>query len=321
MKAKLKVAVLYGGPSSEHEVSLRSGAAILANMPAHYEVLPVEISTSNIWHFKTLDLSLPLDKALPKLASLCDIAILGVHGTFGEDGTLQALLETNNIPHTGASAAASILAFDKAMTAAVYDIALLPQPETIVVSSIEELKDLKLPLVIKPARQGSSVGVSIVKQPEQLQPAYDLALLHDTKVLAQAFIAGVEVSCGVIEIDGVATALMPTELIAKKGEFFDYESKYSEGGAEELTPPKHVASDHIKTIQAYAVRAHAALGCRGYSRTDMIVAENGIYLIETNTLPGLSEASILPKQLAHADISFTQMLEYIVTATLAQRAV
>lgn len=321
MKAKLRVAVLYGGPSSEYEVSLKSGAAILANMPPQYEAVPVEIDRTNMWHFKVSDKTLSLDRALPELAETCDVAILGVHGTFGEDGTLQALLETHDIPHTGASAAASLLAFDKAITVAVYDTAGLPQPKTKLIQSVDDLADQVLPLVVKPARQGSSVGVSIVRRTDQLKPAFDLAAAHDTKILAQAFIAGHEVSCGVIEIEDVPTALTPTELIAKKGEFFDYESKYTDGGADELTPPVHVSPEQISIIQDYAVRAHKAISCSGYSRTDMMVAEDGIYLIETNTLPGLSEASILPKQLVVAGLSFSEMLGYIVSAALRNRAV
>jgi D-alanine-D-alanine ligase len=321
MKPKIRVAVLYGGPSEEHDVSLKSGAAILANLSEEYEALPVKIDKTNQWCFESFNKTVPIEQAISLLEQECDVAVLGVHGTFGEDGALQALLEVNNIAHTGSSAASSILAFDKLITATVYAAAELSQPHTSLVNATADLAVFELPFVVKPARQGSSVGVSIVRDRKDAAKATHEAAKYDTKVLVQQFIQGCEVSCGVLEINRKPIALPPTELIPLKGDFFDYESKYSEGGAEEITPPRNLSEEQVAQIKNLAVRAHQALGCQGYSRTDMIVAEDNIYLIETNTLPGLSEASILPKQIAAAGYSFSQLLDYIIHTALAGRTV
>ncbi len=321
--SKVKVAVVMGGPSSEYEVSLNSGEAMLASLDkAKYQVSRVVINKVGKWHFNDQQ-ELAVTSALDELKRNTDIVLLAVHGTFGEDGTLQALLEQRGIAYTGSSAAASLLAMDKIISNDIYQGVGLNIPETYVFEATEKQQAIKaiqkmaLPIVIKPVRQGSSVGVSIVKDASTITSAVDLALRYDQRVMVQEYILGREVSCGVLEKPGSrdSYALPPTELIPKKGDFFNYDSKYLVGGAEEITPPDMPAA-MISKIQETAIAAHNLLGCHGYSRTDMIVRGEDVIVIETNTLPGMTRTSILPQQAVAAEISFAQLLDRIIQCGL-----
>jgi D-alanine-D-alanine ligase len=321
MMNKRRVAVLMGGPSEEYEISLSSGKSMLEKLDHEkYSVTPVHILKNGEWSFDDGE-PCKLSQGLSKLQELeIDVVLLALHGTFGEDGTLQALLEQQGVAFTGSKAIPSLLAMDKSVSNALYETAGLTVPisrsydmsdSDATEKSIRESFDL--PVVIKPIRQGSSVGVHIAKKSEDIYPAIQDAFLFDSKILVQKYIEGREVSCGVLErLDSDEVyALPPTELIPITSEFFDYEAKYSIGGAREVTPPD-MPADKIEAIQSIAVEAHKVIGCNGYSRTDMIVAQDEIYVIETNTLPGMTPTSILPQQAAAIGMTFADLLDYLI---------
>lgn len=320
MADKVKIAVVMGGPSKEHEVSLNSGQNMYRSLDnGKFEIVQIVINKSGEWLFGDDKTPLGLAAALERLKTdRVEVVVLALHGTFGEDGVLQALLESSGIKFTGSAAVASMLAMDKSASNALFKAAGLMVPKSRIYEASEAAgvpakigRAFALPLVVKPLRQGSSVGVGIVKVDKDLPAAVRDAFNHGQMIMVQEYIAGREVSCGVLERGGQPYALPPTELIPLKADFFDYNSKYDQGGADEITPPD-MPPAVLEEIQAAAVTAHKALGCRAYSRTDMIVNERGVYLIETNTLPGMTATSILPQQARAAGMSFEELMEYLV---------
>lgn len=313
---KLRIAVLGGGPSSEHEVSLSSARSMVENLSNEkYVVNFVEISKKNKWRISD-DKVLDMLEALDELKKTTDVFLIGLHGTFGEDGALQALLEMNGIKYTGSSAASSFVAFDKELTGHIYKHNKLPHPNFEVFDNAQDAKKFtpeKFPIVVKPLKQGSSVGVSIVKEPDNYKKAVEIAFEHDKKIMVQEFVPGREVSCGVLQKGNRLLVLPPTELIPKNADFFDYKAKYNAGQTDEITPPD-MPEETIKLIQDYALKSHDVLGCGEYSRTDMIVTDDEIYLIETNTLPGMTPTSILPQEANSEGISFSELLDFIIEA-------
>lgn len=317
--SKQKVAVVMGGPSREHEVSLNTGTAMVKNIDSSkYDALQIVVSKTHEWFFGEEESSLNTGKALQRLADENFTVMIGLHGTYGEDGTLQALLEMYNIPYTGSGLGASILAMDKIASNEVYASHGLNIPKSLSFSDddqdIESVvnSNFALPVIVKPARQGSSVGVSLVEEESQLKEAIKTAFLYDQQILVQDYIVGRELSCGVLERDGTLTALPPTELIPRGSSFFDFKAKYDPNGAEEITPPANMSEELIASVKTIAILAHNALGCRTYSRTDMIVQDNDVYLIETNTLPGMTATSILPQEAEKSGITFSELLTYII---------
>lgn len=324
MSNKIRVCVVMGGPSAEHDVSLRTGQAMIDNLDKQkYEICVVQISRLGLWNIDGDEIG--FGEAIKWLEANADVVLLAVHGTFGEDGTLQAALELHDIPFTGSSAVASLLAIDKIVSGELFQASGLTIPKTIMLdidnaqSALDKIKAM-LPVVIKPVRQGSSVGVSLVKDAESIQAACDLAMEHDHEIMVQEYIDGREVSCGVMHdpAKNELIALPPTEIIIKNGEFFDYNEKYSADGAEEITPAD-MPEELIAEIQAVARRAHEILGCSGYSRTDIIVRGKELVVIEINTLPGMTETSILPRQAAAAGMGFDQVLDMLIDNALAKK--
>lgn len=311
--SKIRIAIVRGGPSDEHDVSLSSARSIIENLDmAKYEVVDVFVSKEGKWSIDGAS-STDDDSAIEHLKQHgIDVVFLAVHGTYGEDGVLQKKLETSGLKFTGSDWMASQLAFDKSEADKVYRKNDLLVPKTQVIDSIDDKIILDVPLVVKPASQGSSVGVTIVKDNESLSNAVKRAFEYDHRALVQELIVGREVSCGVIEIADGLTALPPTEIIPRSAEFYDYDAKYVAGASEEITPP-NMPEETIGRIQQLSKQAHVALGCKGYSRTDMFVNNNDeIYIIETNTLPGMTPTSILPQQAAAAGISFSDLLDQII---------
>jgi D-alanine-D-alanine ligase len=307
-----------GGPSREHDVSMNSGAAVLENLDRHkYDVIKIVVSKEEEWFFDDETTEVYLKPALQRLKDRQATVFLALHGNYGEDGVLQAVFEKAGIPYTGSDVLSSALAMDKIGANERYEAHNLLVPKTLrfdhTSTTIAETvqAEFELPVVIKPVSEGSSFGVSIVKHTAQLEAAITKALDCDQRIMAQAYIRGREVSCGVLEYDGKLNALPPTEIIPMVDDFFSYEAKYTDGGSQEITPAQ-MPDEIIETIQQNAVVAHQALGCRTYSRTDMIVADEKVYLIETNTLPGLTRHSILPQQAKVAGISFPQLLDLII---------
>jgi D-alanine-D-alanine ligase len=301
---KKTIALLSGGISSEREVSLKSGQQV-------FEALDKEKYTIRRYDPKS---------DLPQLmadAATIDAALIILHGPFGEDGTVQGLLELLDIPYQGAGVLGSALAMNKLAAKHIYERQGLPIPPYRAVSAAERpnatdlIEALGLALVVKPASAGSSVGMSIVNQADQLDPALDLAFEQDDTVIVEAYIDGVEVTGGVLGNETLE-ALPLIEIIPDADHaFFDYEAKYTAGITEEICPAR-ITPDLTEKAQAFARSAHQALFCRGYSRTDMMVRGEDIFVLETNTIPGMTPTSLFPQAAQAAGIPFGQLLDRLI---------
>ena len=314
----MKIGVLMGGPSSEHEVSLATGQNVMEYLDgSKYEPVSVKIAKTGVW-FSGGKPSTP-DKVLKS----CDFVFNALHGYYGEDGKIQALLDHNKIRYTGSGVAASAIAMDKFYSREIFKLAGLNVPKTLKLLKGENYsarlqffinKIIRLPVVVKPCSNGSSVGVQIAEDQMTLGKAIAAAFKLDKEVLVEELIRGRELTCGVLD-NFEGGALPVTEIIpVKNHKFFNYQAKYKTDHANEITP---APLDDIlyKKAQDIAVRAHQILGCRGYSRTDMILKNgNGtVYVLETNTLPGLTKNSLLPKAANAAGLSFGQLLDHIIS--------
>lgn len=320
----IKVGVLMGGPSAEHEVSLATGKNVIQYLDkTKYLPIAIKISKKGQWMVdgKAADQK--------KILKYCDVFFNALHGAFGEDGTIQAFLSYAGVKYTGSGIAASALAMDKLRSREIFKMAGFNVPKTLKLRRGEDYqarlnlfvnKVTKLPVVVKPCSSGSSVGITIVNRMDDLVPAVEGAFGVDRKVLVEEFIRGIEVTCGVLEnYNGQEVGALPVTEIrpAPHYDFFNYQAKYKNGGAEEITP---AAIDNLlrDKIQETAVRAHNVLGCSGYSRTDMIIksGSGSLYVLETNTLPGLTNNSLLPKAAKTAGISFPELLDKIIQNSL-----
>lgn len=284
-----------GGPSAEHEISLRTGRMVLEHLDKNkYQARGIVISESGHW-----------PTSIASIKRSFDLAFIAMHGEYGEDGQVQELLERAGIKFTGSGAAASRLGMDKAASGALFQNAGLKIPP----------RADKVPLVIKPSDRGSSVGVSIVKKNYEIAPAVLLAAKYSANIICQKYIQGREFTCGILETNSKAKALPPTEIIPKTN-FFDYKAKYTSGASREITPPE-LSVSKIKEIQRTALAAHRAIGARGLSRTDVIMDKKGVfYVLEINTLPGLTKTSLLPQEAAALGIEFPRLLEIIIENAL-----
>ena len=325
MEAKklITVGVLMGGPSSEHVVSLATAKEVLARLDSQkYKSLPIKIARTGKWSIdgKAVD---PV-KALKK----CDVVFNALHGTYGEDGKVQALLEHHQIPYTGSGIAASALAMDKFHSRGLFKLAGLQAPRTLCVTRGENYmahaqffanKVTGFPVVVKPCAQGSSVGVQIVQDVASLQSAIESALELDRRVLVEEYIKGRELTCAVLEdVNGEGTALPVTEIIPlEHHDFFNFDAKYKEGHAREVTPAALDSVIYAKA-QDIARRAHDVLGCRGYSRTDMIwtPGNDDIFILELNTLPGMTPTSLLPQAARAHGMAFAELVDHLIQIAL-----
>lgn len=317
---KLTVGVLMGGPSSEHEISLITGASVIQYLDrSKYGAIAIKMSKDKEWFVG--DRKTTERKALAN----CDIIFNALHGTFGEDGRVQALLEYYDKKYTGSGITASALAMDKLRSREMFKLAGLQVPKTLKIRkgdnyqallSVFTNKIAGFPVVIKPCSNGSSVGVSIVKNSNQLNKALESAFQIEKKVLVEDFIGGTEVTCGVLDNGQSISALPVTEIVPKRGhKFFDYKAKYKSGHSDEITPAR-IGEDMTRKVQEVALKAHQLLGCRAYSRTDMIIKNDVIYVLETNTLPGLTANSLLPKAAAAAGLTMSQLINHIIESSL-----
>jgi len=320
----LKVAVIMGGCSSEHKVSLASGKNIIENLDSRrYNIIPIRITRDNKWlRFSEV---LPIEKILRQT----DLAFNALHGKYGEDGRIQGLLDFFKIPYTGSGVLASALAMDKIVSRQIFKSHKILTPRTLVLKK-DEISDFnkgvkkitstfsKPPWVIKPAKQGSSVGISIIYERVNLPEALKEAFRYDKEVLAEEYLEGREFTSGILEnFKGRRYFALPvTEIIPqKKYQFFDYEAKYKNGATDEITPA-NIDKKLSQKIQEIAIKAHQILGCSGYSRADLIVKEYqnriSIFLLEVNTLPGLTKNSLFPKAAKAAGLNFSELLDKII---------
>jgi D-alanine-D-alanine ligase len=296
----VRVAVLAGGRSSEHDVSLSSAAYIREQVAAAgHEALPVTIERSGAWTHDGRTLALtPGDGLLG-----ADAVFPALHGPFGEDGTVQGLLELLDVPYVGAGVLASSLCMDKVVFKEVLAAADVPQVASLAVREhrwrddraavVAELAVLGKPVFIKPARLGSSVGIAKAWGEADLATAVDGAFAHDSLVIAEAFSDGMEVECSVLGNDH-PEASVPGEIVVLKGDWYDYEAKYSDGGME-LIVPARLPDGVTERIQALAVDTFLRVGCAGLARVDFFVEGDRVLVNELNTMPGFTGTSAYPK--------------------------
>ena len=305
---KLTVALLSGGRSAEREVSLKSGEQV-------YQALDKE--KYNTRRYDPRDDLARLISEAPEI----DVALIILHGRYGEDGTIQGLLDLLDIPYHGSGVLGSALGINKIQSKRLYQFEGLPVSPYLVMDRTDpdaqaRVQDtLGFPVVVKPEHEGSSIGLSIVGDASQFQPALDLAGQYDRLVLVEKYIAGTEITGAVLGNLNPEPLPLVEIIPGDQYTFFDYDAKYKPGATEEICPAR---LDEVLTrkAQEYAVRAHQALRCRGYSRTDMIVSDNEAYVLETNTIPGMTATSLYPQAAAAAGISFSELLDRLIELAL-----
>jgi D-alanine-D-alanine ligase len=298
-----KIGVLLGGLSSEREVSLSSGNAIMnALQQKGYDPTAIDVDR---------------DAAEKIRSSGIEVVFNALHGKFGEDGAIQGLLEIMGIPYTGSGILASAIGMNKTVSKQVFRAQGIPVGPYRVLSTGDRTKltilpdDISYPAVVKPHAEGSSVGVSLVFKKEELGPAVDLAFKYGSEILIEKFIKGKEVQVGILG----ARALGAIEIVPKRA-FYDYAAKYEQGMSEHFFPARIPEAVYKRTLDA-GLAAHHAIGCRGYSRVDFIVDDNGTpYILEVNTLPGMTATSLLPDIARGVGISFPDLVEEILRLAL-----
>ena len=303
-------------------MSLKSADMISRNLDvSKYDVYKVLIHKDETWQFLPDDKKLDLGQAISHISAehFDAAAFIAVHGLFGKDGRLQALLEGIHLPYTGSSSSVSAIAMDKSASNLVYASAGLMVPPFVtlnVADKLYKIETLKFPVIVKPLRGGSSIGLSKVENKDGIKSALDEGFKHDENVIIQEFVKGREITCGVLEDqNGMPFALPPTEIIPAEGKLFDYEAKYVPGASQEITPP-NLSADKIKEVQDLAVRAHRVLGCSGISRSDFILKDDSWYILETNTIPGMTETSLIPQEAKAAGISPSELLDIVIASAL-----
>lgn len=293
-----RVGILMGGPSSEREISLKSGQAVYsALVEAKVEAIAIDIITddpkTNIQLLKGYNL---------------DCAFIALHGRFGEDGAIQEILEKINLPYTGSGVKASRLAMDKINSLEIFRKGGLAVPRSCSLERLAYRKNevfinqLGLPVVVKPANHGSSIGLSLVEQEKDMAAAIKLAFQFDERILIEEYIPGRELTVGILN-----EAALPVIEIIPKNKFFDFEAKYQAGLTEYIIPAA-LEEKTAKEAQGAALKAHKLLGCCGCSRADFILKPDGLpYILEVNTIPGMTATSLLPKAAKFTGIDFKQL--------------
>ncbi len=331
-----------GGISPEHDVSLHSGLGMYNQLDnTKFDKFPILISKQNNWYWprnSSIQASYQLSELQEAIRNVsphwqqarfphfskfpsADIFLLGLHGIGGEDGTLQGFLKLANQPYTGSHCKASALAMDKITTKILYQSAGIQTPSYVCIHPTDNIRSLAekcaqklgFPCVLKDPVGGSSLGVSIAKNAEIFQNLMQSEFHACPVVLAEEYLTGREASCGFIQN---FEALPPTEIIPQKDAFFNYEAKYQSDRTKEITPAEF-SPDITETIQNLAEKCHSVLGLSVYSRSDFILTEKGIYVLETNTLPGFTDASILPQEAAAAGLTYTGLLTKIIEESLS----
>jgi len=311
---KLRVAVIYGGRTGEHDVSVRSARAIMAGMDSSkYQVIDYFIDKEGKWSPRPI---LPEPGAQPEI----DVVFPVLHGTFGEDGTMQGLLELAGLPYVGAGVMASAVSMDKDMMKRVFKERMLPIVDYVTVSRdctniLDACKGLPFPMFVKPANLGSSVGISKAHDEKELTAAFVLAAQFDRKIVIERGIQGRELECSVLGNEAPIASL-PCEILPSR-EFYDYEDKYLLDLAQTKVPAD-LAAEQTEELRRLAVACYRAVECEGMARVDFLLESNTgrLYLNEINTIPGFTSISMYPKMWEHSGIPFANLIDRLIELAL-----
>lgn len=310
---KPKIAVLMGGPSVEREISLITGEEIRRALAAKgYKTTEIDLDSDVVDHLKK---------------SGCDLVFIALHGVPGEDGTIQGLLDILKIPYVGSGVLASAVGMDKIRSKMMFSALGIPAPFHIPVSRLELngsasdqlvrrlVGSLGLPMIVKPSTTGSAVGVKIVEDEEEIEPALRAATDFSAEAMAEELISGAEITIGLLGNEQPRP--LPAIEIATENEFYDYDAKYTAGKSRHIIPPR-LPKEAISQAEKFAVAAHVGLGCRGFSRVDFIVdkEDNLPYILEINTIPGMTPLSLFPDAAKHAGIEFEELVDTLVKLAL-----
>ncbi len=304
MSKKINVALLSGGISSERKISIKSGNQVFQALDkTKYNVFRYDPKTD-----------------IPRLiadADQIDVALIILHGNYGEDGTVQGLLDLLKIPYQGSGTLGSSIAMNKLASKRLYEHAGIPVPAYLSFEAEDDIdagaciEKLGLPLVVKPASGGSSIGMTIANSKRKFTQAVQKAFSFDHTILIEEYIKGTEITGGVIGNHTLESLPLVEIVPGKKHAFFDYEAKYLKGESQEICPAR--ISDHLaQKARDLAVKSHRALFCNGYSRTDMMIRGDEIYVLETNTIPGMTPVSLLPLAAKTAGLNFSQLLDRLI---------
>jgi D-alanine-D-alanine ligase len=315
---RIRVAVLMGGRSSEHEISLD---------PSRYEVAEVAIGRDGRWELpsgKSAEsaaetLPVPARSSVPDALAAVDVVFPILHGPFGEDGTVQGLLELAGVPYVGAGVAASALCMDKDLFKKVLRDSGVPVARHHTIRLRDEVSNpFGYPVFVKPARLGSSVGISKVHSPDELEPAVALARRHDEKVIVEEFVPGTEVECGVLGNLGAGERPLASVVgeIVPHAEWYDYSAKYDEGGSDIIVPAR-IPDETARRVQELAVDSFVATECEGMARVDFFVRPDGEPVVsEINTIPGFTATSVYAKLFEASGIPYAELLDRLVRLAL-----
>ncbi len=346
---RTRVAVLMGGVSSEHDVSICTGLNVLGALDLdRYQGVPVYLGRDGSWSFgvrppvPSLENDVaPLSAAPPALAQSsavvagvlerlsartdADVVFIALHGPGGEDGTVQALCRLARVPFTGSGVLASALAMDKSVSKRLLLAAGVPMARNALVDGGTDRAEIRrraarigYPCVVKPVAAGSSFATSMVENEQELLPAVDISLAAAGGTMIEEFLPGIEVTCGVLGGGLEAAEALPlTEIVPTGDGFFDFRAKYTTGACREITPAR-VDGEMALRIQDLAVLAHTTLGCEGCSRSDFIVTAAGPVMLELNTIPGMTETSLLPQGAAAAGIDLPSLVDRLIRSALVR---
>jgi D-alanine-D-alanine ligase len=322
-----RVAVLAGGRSSEHEVSLASGASVADGLrTAGHDVTEIQIGRDGVWRRDGEPVTVTLGSPLPGI----DVVFPALHGPFGEDGTVQGLLECLDVPYVGAGVLASALCMNKVLFKQVMAELEIPQVDYRAVEQLDHDADpgataravaqLGYPVFVKPARLGSSVGIAKVTAPEELDSALRTAFAHDSLAIVEAFAEGREIECSVLG-NGDPIASEPGEILLAAGEggWYDYEAKYTPGGMQ-LVVPARVEPEVRDRVRELAVQTFVRSGCQGLARVDFFVVGSDVLVNELNTMPGFTQTSVFGSLFAASGIAYPELLDRLVGLALERHA-
>jgi D-alanine-D-alanine ligase len=321
--SRLKVAILAGGRSSEHEISLASARSVLESLdPAEYDVVTVAIGRDGRWELGSGDGSvaetLPVPAAnAPATLGAVDVVLPILHGPFGEDGTVQGLLELAGVPYVGAGVAASALCMDKDLFKKVLRDSGIPVARHVALREGDETQGnpFGYPCFVKPARLGSSVGITKAHDEAELDDAVELAFRHDDKVIVEELLDGVEVEVGVLG-NREPVASVPGQIVPLGHEWYDFASKYEEGGMELVIPPD-LPEEVLEDVQRAAVESFRVTECEGMARVDCFVVDgNRVIVNELNTIPGFTSTSVYAKLFAASGIPYDDLLRRLIELAL-----